>query len=65
MKIRNVTVIGANGTLGRLISAIFASFGGTENVYMIVRNKNNVDIKEVAKTVKAISIEKRLKVRRL
>ena len=63
MELKNVTILGANGTLGKLISAIFASFGNA-NVYMISRKKD-VDIEEVAKSVKAISIQKRLYVKRI
>lgn len=37
MKIETVSVIGANGTMGRNVSAIFASFGNAK-VYMICRN---------------------------
>lgn len=63
MDVKNVTIIGANGTLGKLISAIFASFGNA-NVYMISRKKN-IDVDEVAKTVKAITIKNRLFVKRI
>ena len=63
MEIKTVTVIGANGTLGKLISAIFASFGNAK-VYMISRKKD-IDIDEVAKTVKAITIKNRLLIKRI
>ena len=38
MRIRTVTVIGANGTMGTNVSAIFASFG-CATVYMVSRDK--------------------------
>lgn len=63
MDIKNVTIIGANGTLGKLISAIFASFGNA-NVYMISRKKQ-IDTNEVANSVKAITIQDRLTVKRI
>lgn len=37
MKIQTVTVIGANGTMGCNVSAIFASFGNAK-VYMVSRD---------------------------
>lgn len=37
MKINTVTVLGANGTMGRNVSGIFASFGNAK-VYMVVRS---------------------------
>lgn len=37
MNIKTVTVLGANGTMGRNVSAIFASFGQAK-VYMMCRN---------------------------
>lgn len=64
MEIKNVTIIGANGTLGKLISAIFASFGEA-NVYMVARDKTSINVQEVAKTVKAMSIKDRLIPKRL
>lgn len=57
MKINVVTVIGANGTLGVGVSAIFASFGNAK-VYMIARTleKANIAIKKAADSVKARAI---------
>ena len=57
MKIETVTVIGANGTLGVGVSAIFASFGNAK-VYMVSRNmdKSNQAISKAGKSVKANSI---------
>ena len=37
MKIKTVTVLGANGTMGTNVSAIFASFGNAK-VYMVSRD---------------------------
>ena len=61
MKIRTVTVIGANGSMGRNISAIFASFGNAK-VYMVCRNFDKaVEARERAvKSVKADSIRENL-----
>ena len=36
MNIKTVTVIGANGTMGKNIAGIFASFGNAK-VYMVCR----------------------------
>ena len=52
-----VTVLGANGTMGMNVSAIFASFGCAK-VYMVSRNleKSKVAAQRAGKTVKADSI---------
>lgn len=57
MKIRTVTVVGANGTMGANVSAIFASFGGAK-VYMVSRDleKSKVAALKAAKSVRADSI---------
>lgn len=54
MQIKTVTVIGANGTMGANISAIFASFGNAK-VYMIGRDIEKVSAarERAAKSVKA------------
>ncbi|STP86579.1 Uncharacterised protein [Enterococcus cecorum] len=36
-KVNTVTVVGANGTMGKNVSAIFSSFGNAK-VYMISRD---------------------------
>lgn len=61
MKINTVTVIGANGTMGTNISAIFASFGDAK-VYMVSRDieKSRAAAMRAGKTVKADSIVKNL-----
>lgn len=61
MDIKTVVVLGANGSMGRNISAIFASFGDAK-VYMVARKlENAVSAKELAiKSVRADSIEKKL-----
>lgn len=61
MKIKKVTVIGANGTMGRNVSAIFASFGNAK-VYLVSRNiEKSVKAKEMAYlSVKADSIKEKL-----
>ena len=58
MNIKTVTVIGANGTMGRNISAIFASFGNAK-VYMVSRAiEKSTKAKEKAfQTVRAESIK--------
>ena len=57
MVIKTVTVVGANGTMGTNVSAIFASFGGA-TVYMVSRDreKSNRAAVKAGKTVKADSI---------
>lgn len=57
MNIATVTVVGANGTMGTNVSAIFASFGGAR-VYMVSRDieKSRDAAKRAGKTVKADSI---------
>lgn len=61
MKIRTVTVVGANGTMGANVSAIFASFGGAK-VYMVSRDleKSKVAALKAAKSVRADSIIRNL-----
>jgi len=61
MKIKTVSVLGANGTMGRNVAAIFASFGNAK-VYMVCRNKDDaIDAKGLAsKSVKAEVIDKNL-----
>lgn len=61
MKINTVTILGANGTMGKNIAAIFASFGNCE-VYMMCRSMEQAEIARcaAAKTVRADSILKRL-----
>ena len=57
MKIKTVTIIGANGTMGTNVTAIFASFGGAK-VYAVSRDieKSKVAVLKAAKSVKADSI---------
>lgn len=61
MKINTVTVVGANGTMGTNVSAIFASFGNAK-VYMVSRDieKSKAAAIKAGKTVKADSIIKNL-----
>ena len=57
LNIKTVTVVGANGTMGANVSAIFASFGGA-TVYMVSRDKEK-SVKaavRAGKSVKADSI---------
>lgn len=58
IRINTVTVVGANGTMGRNISAIFASFGNTK-VYMVSRTKEKSTdaISKAYKTVRAESVK--------
>ena len=57
LDIKTVTVVGANGTMGANVSAIFASFGGA-TVYMVSRDKEKSKKAAVrsGKSVKADSI---------
>jgi 3-hydroxyacyl-CoA dehydrogenase len=57
MTIKTVTVVGANGTMGTNVSAIFASFGNAK-VYMVSRDieKSKKAALKAGKTVKADSI---------
>lgn len=59
--IRTVTVVGANGTMGRNVSAIFASFGHAR-VYMVSRSieKSVLARNDAYKTVRAESIKRNL-----
>ena len=60
-EVRTVTVVGANGTMGTNVSAIFASFGNAK-VYMVSRSleKSEKAASRAAKTVRADSIIKNL-----
>lgn len=57
LKIKTVTVVGANGTMGANVSAIFASFGNA-TVYMVSRDKEKSKKAAIkaGKSVKADSI---------
>ena len=57
MKIETITVVGANGTMGANVSAIFASFGNAR-VYMVSRDKEKSKKAAIksAKSVKADAI---------
>lgn len=61
MTIKTVTVVGANGTMGTNVSAIFASFGNAR-VFMVSRDmeKSKKAALRAGKTVKADSIIKNL-----
>ena len=61
MTIKTITVVGANGTMGTNVSAIFASFGNAK-VYMVSRDKEKSEkaTLRAGKTVKADSIFKNL-----
>lgn len=61
MQIHRVTVLGANGTMGRNIAAIFASFGETD-VYLVSRTlEKSIQAKEKAyKSVRAESIKDKM-----
>lgn len=58
MKIESVTVIGANGTMGRNVGAIFASFGNCK-VYMVSRTveKSEKAIVKAADSVRANCVQ--------
>lgn len=61
MNIKTVTVVGANGTMGANVSAIFASFGNA-TVYMVSRDKEKSKKAAIkaGKSVKADSITSHL-----
>lgn len=59
MDIKVVTVIGANGTMGSNISAIFGSFGNAK-VYMLDMQKSDMAVKKAVGSVRSDSIEKNL-----
>ncbi len=61
LNIKTVSIIGANGTMGSLISAIIAGFGDCK-VYLISRNKqNSIDvINKAKKSIRSDIIEKNL-----
>ena len=61
MRIQTVTVVGANGTMGANVSAIFASFGNA-TVYMVSRDKEKSRKAAIkaGKSVKADSITSHL-----
>ena len=61
MDVKTVTIIGANGTMGRNIAAIFASFGQAK-VYMVSRTleKSKQAREEAYKSVRAESIKHRM-----
>ena len=60
-EIKTVTVVGANGTMGYSVAAVFASFGNCK-VYMVARKKEAAGkaVLDAAGTVKADSVSKRL-----
>ena len=62
MKINTITIVGANGTMGANVAAIFASFGHCK-VNLVCRNidDSNNAIKKAVNSVKCDSIMKRLK----
>lgn len=61
MNIKTVTVLGANGAMGRNVSAIFASFGSAK-VYMVCRNldKAKKAAKQAFLSIRSESIRDRL-----
>lgn len=61
MQIHTVTMLGANGTMGRNIASIFASFGGAK-VYLVSRTvEKSIQAKEKAyRSVRAESIKEKM-----
>ena len=61
MQINTVTIVGANGTMGRNVAAIFASFGEAK-VYLVSRTleKSQVAIENAYKSVKAESVKQNM-----
>lgn len=64
MEIKKITILGANGTMGRNVAGIFASFGETY-VYMVSRTKKKSEeaIEKAAKSVRADSIKSNMEAR--
>ena len=64
LDIRTVTIIGANGTMGRNIAAIFASFGNT-TIYLVSRTlEKSIQAKGRAyQSVRAESVKDRMEPR--
>lgn len=60
-KIKTITIIGANGTMGAQCAGLFASFGKVK-VYMLSRNveKSKEGIEKAVRAVKTDTIRKRL-----
>lgn len=60
-RVNTVTIVGANGTMGRTIAAIFASFGNAK-VYLVSRSlEKSIDAKNKAYlSVKAESIKEKM-----
>ncbi len=61
LNIKNVTILGANGTMGRNVAAIFASFGNA-NVYLVSRTtEKSIRAKDKAyQSVRAESVKNRM-----
>lgn len=61
IKINNVTILGANGTMGPKLAGIFSSFGKA-NVFLISRTltKSQTAVERAVKSVRSDSIRKRL-----
>ena len=61
LTIKTVTVLGANGQMGKNVSAIFGSFGNAK-VYLVCRNFADAQaaVEEAKLSVKACAIEKKL-----
>ena len=61
MEIKNVTIIGANGTMGKNVAAIFASFGDAK-VYLVCRDmeKANRAVKEAYMSIRTEAIKEKL-----
>lgn len=64
MEIRNVVILGGNGTVGSLMGALIAGFGNA-NVYLLGRDKKKLDeklLERVYKSIKSDSIKSRINV---
>ena len=59
LKINTVTVLGASGSMGVNVSAIFASFGKAK-VYMLSRTKNEKSVLKAIKSIRCESVKSRL-----
>lgn len=59
LKINTVTILGASGSMGVNVSAIFASFGNAK-VYMLSRTKNEKSVSKAIKSIRCESIKSRL-----
>lgn len=64
MEIKNVAILGGNGTVGSLMGALIAGFGNA-NIYLIGRDKKKLDeklLEKIYKSIKSDSIKNKINV---